>query len=86
MFSFIVTFGPQSLSSSPMWIPMNTTQIKACDQDVNIVTQKKRRGVYWSYEHLNQFYGPFRSSEQAIADARTYSRYGTTNKKLIPST
>ncbi len=70
-----------------MWslTQMNITSIQACDQDVTIVTQKKRRGVYWSYEHLNKFYGPFKSEGQAVNDAKTYSKYGTTNRKFIPS-
>lgn len=88
MFSSFVIFGHPSNSLNQMtWslTRMNVTQIKACDHDVNIITQKKRRGVYWSYEDVNRFYGPFKSDSQAINDAKTYSTYGTTNKRLISS-
>ena len=87
MYLYTGIFGAPFISFlNIMWIPMNTIQIKACDQEVHVAIEKKRRGYYWSYEHLNKFYGPFKGKEDCLTDARTYSRYGTTNKQLISST
>lgn len=58
--------------------------INVLDKDITIKTTQKRKGIYWSYEDVNQMYGPFRNEQQAVSDAKLYSQYGTTNRALIP--
>ena len=64
----------------------HTSIINVLDKDITIKTTQKRKGIYWSYEDVNQMYGPFRSEQQAVSDAKLYSQYGTTNRALIPWT
>ena len=58
-------------------------QFTVLNQDINVLLNQKRRGVYWSFKDVPQTYGPFRSEGMAISDAKLYSTYGTTNKTLL---
>jgi hypothetical protein len=58
-------------------------QFNVLKQDVTVELQPKRRGVYWNYSDVPFNYGPFKSDDQAINDAKLYSQYGTTNKTLL---
>ena len=56
-------------------------QFTVLNQDINVMLNQKRRGVYWSFKDVPQKYGPFKNEGQAINDAKLYSQYGTTNKR-----
>lgn len=58
-------------------------QFNVLRQDIVVELQPKRRGVYWHYQDVPFNYGPFNSNDQAINDAKLYSTYGTTSKKLL---
>tara|TARA_B100000214_G_scaffold363703_1_gene329515 strand:+ start:480 stop:695 length:216 start_codon:yes stop_codon:yes gene_type:complete len=58
-------------------------QFTVLNQDINVMLNQKRRGVYWSFKDVPQKYGPFKNEGQAINDAKLYSQYGTTNKTLL---
>jgi hypothetical protein len=59
-------------------------QFQVNNQEIIIDLKQKRKGVYWSYQDTPYNYGPFKSDQQALNDAKLYSQYGTTNKLLIP--
>jgi hypothetical protein len=63
--------------------PEKKVQFTVLTQDVIVQLKQKRKGVYWSFNDVPQSYGPFRSDEQAINDAKLYSQYGTTSKALL---
>tara|TARA_B100000287_G_scaffold203020_1_gene191691 strand:- start:1873 stop:2079 length:207 start_codon:yes stop_codon:yes gene_type:complete len=58
-------------------------QFTVLNQDILVELQPKRKGVYWSFTDVPQSYGPFRSEDHAINDAKLYSQYGTTSKQLL---
>ena len=58
-------------------------QFNVLRQDIVVELQPKRRGIYWHYEDVPTLYGPFKSNDQAINDAKLYTTYGTTSKKLL---
>ncbi len=58
-------------------------QFSVLNQDIIVELNQKRKGVYWQYKTVPQSYGPFRSEDQAINDAKLYSQYGTTSKTLL---
>jgi len=58
-------------------------QFNVLRQDIIVELQPKRRGIYWHYQDVPFNYGPFKSNDQAINDAKLYSTYGTTSKKLL---
>lgn len=57
--------------------------INALNKELTIHLNKKRKGIYWNYDGVDMSYGPFRSDQQAINDAKLYSQYGTTSKAHI---
>ena len=57
--------------------------INVLNNDLTIHLNKKRKGIYWNYDGIDLSYGPFRNGQQALADAKTYSLHGTTNKALL---
>ena len=46
-------------------------------------TNDYSKGVFWSYPDTITQSGPFHSERVAIEDAKVYSTYGTTSKKLL---
>jgi len=58
-------------------------QFNVVNQDIVIELQPKRKGIYWHYQDVPFNYGPFRSDDQAINDAKLYSQYGTTSKNIL---
>ncbi len=58
-------------------------QFNVLNQDILIELRPKRKGVYWHYRDVPYNYGPFRTEDQAINDAKLYSQYGTTSKDLL---
>ena len=58
-------------------------QFSVVNQDIVIELQPKRRGIYWHYQDVPFNYGPFKTDDQAINDAKLYSQYGTTNKSIL---
>ncbi len=58
-------------------------QFNVVNQDIVIELQPKRKGIYWHYQDVPFNYGPFRSDDQAINDAKLYSQYGTTSKHIL---
>ena len=54
------------------------TIINALNKELTIHLSKKR-----NYDGVDMSYGPFRSDQQAINDAKLYSQYGTTSKAHI---
>ena len=58
-------------------------QFNVLRQDIIVELQPKRRGIYWHNQDVPFNYGPFKSNDQAINDAKLYSTYGTTSKKLL---
>ncbi len=59
-------------------------QFQIRKQDVTIeLTDKRNKGVYWSYPDTLLTAGPFKSEATAIEDAKLYSQYGTTSKQLL---
>jgi len=75
-------FSPEFLMSTNR-SPEKKVQFTVLTQDVIVQLKQKRKGVYWSFNDVPQSYGPFRSDEQAINDAKLYSQYGTTSKALL---
>ena len=61
-------------------------QFNVLKQDVTVELQPKRRGIYWHYMNVPFNYGPFKTDDQAINDAKLYSQYGTTSKTLLAPT
>lgn len=62
---------------------MSNIIINALDKELTINVFKKKKGIYWSYDGVDQSYGPFRNDQQAINDAKLYSQYGTVIKAHI---
>jgi hypothetical protein len=62
---------------------LKKVQFTVLNQDILVELQPKRKGVYWSFTDVPQSYGPFRSEDHAINDAKLYSQYGTTSKQLL---
>ena len=58
-------------------------QFNVLNQYILVELNQKRKGVYWHYSTVPQSYGPFRSEDQAINDAKLYSQYGTTSKSVL---
>jgi hypothetical protein len=58
-------------------------QFNVLKQDITVELQPKRRGIYWHYMDVPFNYGPFKTDDQAINDAKLYSQYGTTSKTLL---
>ena len=58
-------------------------QFNVLKQDIYVELQSRRRGIYWHYQDVPFNYGPFKSDDQAINDAKLYSQYGTTSKQLL---
>tara|TARA_B100000686_G_scaffold136234_1_gene143501 strand:- start:1369 stop:1746 length:378 start_codon:yes stop_codon:yes gene_type:complete len=80
---FIHAIGTSSNHVLPMAKSNKKVQFNAANQDIVIELQPKRRGVYWHYQDVPLNYGPFKSDNQAINDAKLYSTYGTTSKQLL---
>lgn len=77
------TIGTLSNHDLPMAKSTKKVQFSVVNQDIVIELQPKRRGVYWHYQDVPFNYGPFKSDNQAINDAKLYSTYGTTSKQLL---
>jgi hypothetical protein len=74
----------KSASTTQKLFTLNFTIITALDQELTINVFKKRKGIYWSYDGVEDLsYGPFNNDQQAINDAKLYSQYGTTSKHLL---
>lgn len=58
-------------------------QFNVLKQDIYVELQSRRRGIYWHYQDVPFNYGPFKSDDQAINDAKLYSQYGTTSRQLL---
>ena len=52
-------------------------------KDIVVELRDSKKGVFWSYPDTITQSGPFHSERVAIEDAKVYSTYGTTSKKLL---
>ncbi len=83
MYWSIQTIGIKSYLDLLMAKSTKKVQFSVVNQDIVIELKPKRRGIYWHYQDVPQSYGPFKTDDQAINDAKLYSQYGTTNKSIL---